>query len=137
HNAHCLDCFAGAGSLGFEALSRGAKMVTLIELNKAAAKQLAANSALLKADNVSVQQGDALALLAAKPNKAFDIVFIDPPFRQDLVSKTTQLLAQGWLNEQALVYLEMEAEGQQSVPSNWQLLKEKIAGQVAYRLYQV
>ena len=48
HNANCLDCFAGAGSLGFEALSRGAAQVHLIELNKAAAKQLLANKQLLK-----------------------------------------------------------------------------------------
>ena len=135
--ANCLDCFAGAGSLGFEALSRGAEQVTLVELNKLAAKQLQTNKTLLKASNLAIQQQDVLAFLTNKANKTFDIVFIDPPFRQNLVSKTAHLLAQGWLSEQALVYLEMEAEGKQELPNNWQLLKEKIAGQVAYRLYQV
>jgi len=137
HKAHCLDCFAGAGSLGFEALSRGAEHVTLIELNKTAAKQLQANKVLLKVDNLTIKNSDALAFLSDEPNKTFDMVFIDPPFRQNLVSKTTQLLAQGWLSDQALIYLEMETEGEQVLPDNWQLLKEKIAGQVAYRLYQV
>ncbi len=137
HKAHCLDCFAGAGSLGFEALSRGAEQVTLIELNKAAAKQLQTNRALLKADNLTIKQNDVLALLNNKPEQTFDVVFIDPPFRQNLVSQTAQLLTQGWLSKQAFIYVEMEAEGEQLLPDSWQLLKEKIAGQVAYRLYQV
>lgn len=136
HKAHCLDCFAGAGSLGFEALSRGAEQVTLVELNKAAAKQLQANKALLKTDSLVVQCGDVLAFLATKPDKKFDLVFVDPPFRQHLIAKTAQLLAQGWLNSQALIYIEMETETAPLLPDNWQLLKEKIAGQVAYRLYQ-
>jgi len=137
HKAYCLDCYAGAGSLGFEALSRGAEQVTLIELNKAAAKQLQANKALLNADNITVKHGDVVSFLKNKPEQTFDIVFIDPPFRQNLVSQTAQLLAQGWLSKQALVYLETEIAAEQLLPNNWQLLKEKIAGQVAYRLYQV
>ncbi|MBL0710358.1 MAG: 16S rRNA (guanine(966)-N(2))-methyltransferase RsmD [Colwellia sp.] len=137
HNSRCLDCFAGAGSLGFEALSRGAEYVTLIELNKAAVQQLTANKKVLKANNVKIQHGDTLAFLTNKPNQTFDVVFIDPPFRQNLVSKTAQLLTQGWLSKQALIYVEMEKEGEQVLPDSWQLLKEKIAGQVAYRLYQL
>lgn len=137
HKAHCLDCFAGAGSLGFEALSRGAEQVTLIELNKAAAKQLQTNKALLKADKLTIKHSDALKFLSNKPEQTFDVVFIDPPFRQNLVSQTARLLTQGWLNKQALIYVEMEAEGEQVLPDNWQLLKEKLAGQVVYRLYQI
>lgn len=136
HNANCLDCFAGAGSLGFEALSRGAKKVCLIELNKAAAKQLLANKQLLKSDNVVVSNANALDFLKTPTSNKFDLVFIDPPFRQNLISQTCELLEDGWLTEQALIYVEMEAEGNQQLPNNWHLLKEKIAGQVAYRLFQ-
>lgn len=136
HNAHCLDCFAGAGSLGFEALSRGAAKVTLIELNKAAAKQLLANKQLLKSNDVIVCNDNALNYLKAPTSDKFDLVFIDPPFRQNLISNTCELLESDWLTEQALIYIEMEAEGNQPLPENWLLLKEKIAGQVAYRLYQ-
>lgn len=132
----CLDCFAGAGSLGFEALSRGAKQVTLVELNKAAVKQLQANKALLKANNIEVVHHDTLQYLRTKPKQAYDIVFIDPPFRKSFVEQTALLLSQGWLADQALIYVEMEAESAVVLPSNWQLLKEKVAGQVAYRLYQ-
>jgi len=136
NDANCLDCFAGAGSLGFEALSRGAAQVNLIELNKLAAKQLLANKQLLKADNVVVTNTNALDFLKTQPQQCFDLVFIDPPFRQNLITQTCQLLNDGWLAEQALIYVEMEVEAKQELPNNWQLLKEKIAGQVAYRLYQ-
>jgi len=136
HSANCLDCFAGAGSLGFEALSRGADQVHLIELNKTAAKQLTSNKQLLKANNLQVSNTNILDFLKTQATQHFDIVFIDPPFRQDLVTQTCKLLENGWLTEQALIYVEMEAEGSQPPPSNWKLLKEKISGQVAYRLYE-
>jgi len=136
--SRCLDCFAGAGSLGFEAQSRGAEQVTLIELDKQAAKQLSSNKSLLKADNVSIENSDTLQYLQNNNPQPFDIVFIDPPFRKNFIEKTTVLLNQGWLAEEALVYLEMESEVScADMPDNWTLLKEKVAGQVAYRLYQL
>jgi len=136
NNSKCLDGFAGAGSLGFEAISRGADHVTLVELNKAAAKQLQLNKALLKTDNLSVVNTDLLNLLNKKDKLLYDIVFIDPPFRQDLVKQTCTLLTDGWLAEQALIYVESELEMTICIPDKWSLLKEKVAGQVVYRLYQ-
>jgi len=136
HDANCLDCFAGAGSLGFEALSRGAAQVSLIELNNAAAKQLQANKQLLNADNITVINTNSLTFLKSSTKQHYDIVFIDPPFRQGLVTQTAELLNNGWLTSQALIYVEMEIQSEQQLPNNWQLLKEKVAGQVAYRLYQ-
>jgi len=134
--ANCLDCFAGSGGLGFEAFSRGAEAVTLIELNKAAAKQLQDNKQLLKAESLSIHNSDVLLFLSKSAPQCFDLVFLDPPFRKELVTKSATLLNQGWLNDKAMIYVEMEAETQQVLPSNWQLIKEKVAGQVAYRLYQ-
>lgn len=132
----CLDCFAGSGGLGFEALSRGAKHVTLIELNKLAAQQLQQNQQLLSASNISVEKNDALTFIKHN-SQAFDLVFLDPPFRKGLVEQTAELLNGNNLAEGAIIYVEMESEASsQSLPSNWRLLKEKIAGQVAYRLYQ-
>ncbi|MBU2869566.1 16S rRNA (guanine(966)-N(2))-methyltransferase RsmD [Colwellia sp. E2M01] len=144
HDANCLDCFAGSGSLGFEALSRGASEVTLIELNRTAAKQLSANKELLKAENLNVINSDALSFLKEKQTatssiidaKPYDLVFIDPPFRKQLVEQTALLLNQTYLADQALIYVEMESESSQVIPANWQLLKEKVAGQVIYQLYQ-
>ncbi|WP_343815021.1 16S rRNA (guanine(966)-N(2))-methyltransferase RsmD [Colwellia asteriadis] len=133
--AQCLDCFAGSGGLGFEALSRGAKTVTLIELNKAAAKQLQANKALLSANEINVINNDALSFLQ-QTTDTFDVVFIDPPFRQNLVAQTAIALNAGKLTDNAMIYVEMEVESTQQLPSNWALLKEKTAGQVIYQLYQ-
>lgn len=139
--ANCLDCFAGSGSLGFEALSRGAAHVTMLELNKSAALQLQQNQRLLKADDVEIKQTDTLAFLQDKTRnqvKPYDLVFVDPPFRQALAEQVSLLLNQGWLAPQALIYVEMEADNNsQKLPLNWQLLKDKQAGQVKYQLYQL
>lgn len=136
--AQCLDCFAGSGGLGFEALSRGAKHVTLIELNKAAAQQLQENKKTLKADNLTIQTLNTITFLSnpsKQNNPLFNLVFLDPPFRKGLIEESASLLNKGWLLDQAMIYVEMESENSQQVPENWQLIKEKIAGQVAYRLY--
>lgn len=136
-DSRCLDCFAGAGSLGFEAYSRGAEQVTMIELNKSAATQLMANAQTLKAQSIQVTQSDTLAFLNSSP-QPFDIIFIDPPFRQGLAEKVIQRVSKGWLSEDAMVYVETESENAlPDIPENWHLLKEKKAGQVVYRLFQV
>ena len=132
----CLDCFAGSGGLGFEALSRGASQVSFVELNKMAVKQLQDNQRLLKANNVSIIQNDALSFIS-KTTQKFDVIFLDPPFRKGLVEQAAQLLNEHSCAENALIYVEMESEqNEQQLPSCWQLLKEKVAGQVVYRLYQ-
>ncbi|MGB0938516.1 MAG: 16S rRNA (guanine(966)-N(2))-methyltransferase RsmD [Colwellia sp.] len=135
HSSRCLDCFAGSGSLGFEALSRGASEVTLLELNRQAAEQLKKNKALLKADNLTIHQTDSLEFLQ-NPITSFDIVFIDPPFNKELVDQTISRLNNGWLAENAIIYIEMELNGQFDIPQDWSLLKEKTAGQVTYRLFE-
>ena len=135
-DANCLDCFAGSGGLGFEAISRGASAVTLVELNKLAAQQLKDNKALLKADNIQVIQQNALDFLHSN-QQSYSLVFIDPPFRKGLAQQTAQLLSEKGLTDDALIYVEMETDhNTQIMPSHWQLLKEKVAGQVVYRLYQ-
>jgi 16S rRNA (guanine966-N2)-methyltransferase len=135
-DATCLDCFAGSGGLGFEAMSRGASSVTLVELNKSAAQQLKANQTLLNAERMQVVQQNALDFLQ-KNQQSFSLVFIDPPFRKGLAQQSAELLAEKGLTDDALIYVEMEADNnQQIMPNHWQLLKEKVAGQVVYRLYQ-
>ncbi len=135
-DSNCLDCFAGSGGLGFEALSRGASHVSFIELNKAAALQLKENQQLLKTDNISIINSDAIHFIKHNTQK-FDVVFLDPPFRKGFIEQTTQLLNENSLADNALIYIEMESEqNNQKLPLNWKLLKEKVAGQVIYRLYQ-
>jgi 16S rRNA (guanine966-N2)-methyltransferase len=138
HASHCLDCYAGAGSLGFEALSRGASELTLLELDKKVAQQLRENKIRLNADNVKVIEVNCLDYLRNNLAKQQDIVFVDPPFRQGLLKETIELLTHGWVAELSLIYLEMESNlSEINIPNNWLLLKEKVSGQVAYRLYQV
>lgn len=138
-NANCLDCFAGSGGLGFEALSRGAAHVTLVELNNAAARQLSANKTLLKAENLTICNTDVLSFLnlgSSNTNQVcYDLVFLDPPFNQQLIEHTAKRL-NNKLSEQALIYVEMEANSNQEIPNSWHMIKHKVAGQVAYQLYQ-
>lgn len=135
--ADVLDCFAGSGGLGFEALSRFAKSVTFIEKDKAAAQQLNDNLALLKHHNAKVINADALSTIQ-RLDKQYDLVFIDPPFRLGLAQLCCQQLIEAHsLKPLSLIYVEVESElNDFQAPSDWQLLKEKTAGQVTYRLFQ-
>lgn len=132
----CLDCFAGSGALGLEALSRYAGEAVLLEADRHVAKQLSNNLTLLNAENGQVVNTNALQWLA-QPGQPFDLVFLDPPFRKGLLAETINLLEQfNWLTADAWIYVEAEAESAATdVPASWQLHREKIAGQVAYRLY--
>ena len=134
--AKCLDCFAGSGALGLEALSRHAASVTLLELERPVARQLEQNLATLGAKTGRVVNTNTLQFLA-QAGEPHDLVFIDPPFRKGLLGQTLEQLEQkGWLADNALIYVESEVEqGLPPVPVSWKLHREKIAGQVAYRLY--
>lgn len=136
-DASCLDCFAGSGALGLEALSRYAANATLLEMERSVAQQLQKNLATLKASNAKVVHTNTLAFLA-QSGTPHQIVFVDPPFRQGLLEETLRLLENnGWLSDEALIYIESEVEnGLPPVPTNWHSYREKVAGQVAYRLYQ-
>ncbi|WP_341502361.1 16S rRNA (guanine(966)-N(2))-methyltransferase RsmD [Gallaecimonas sp. GXIMD4217] len=135
--ARVLDCFAGAGALGFEALSRHAEQVILVELDKNAARQLEDNLARLGSNKGVVVQADVLQYLAGQAATPMDLVFVDPPFRKGLAEDCLRLLAErGWLAEGAWIYLETESESPAQVPAGWRLHREIKAGQVLARLYQ-
>ena len=133
HGAHCIDMFAGSGALGFEALSRGAKDVIFVEKNASCVNQLKENLSLLKAES-TVLQSDALSFLSKiqKPEKPFDIVFLDPPYRQGLIAKSLHYLEdENLIDDNSLIYLEHEIEEE----FDWQefglnVLKQAKAGQV-------
>lgn len=136
--AVCADLFCGSGALGLEALSRGAKQLTFVDNAKLVTRQMTDNLATLQASQAQVIQQAADAYLNQPANQAFDIVFLDPPFRKGWLEKVIPLLEQGWLAERALVYIEMEKETPLTVlPEHWQLSKEKVAGQLVYRLFKV
>ena len=135
-----LDCFAGSGGLGFEALSRFALSARFLEMDKLAANQLQTNIDTLKLTNAEVICIDSLLYLSNNTQQQqFNLVFIDPPFRQGLAQKCCDLLTENdWLSKNALIYVEVESEmSALQTPSNWLLLKEKAAGQVFCRLYEL
>ena len=92
-DATVLDCFAGSGGLGFEALSRFAKSTTFIELDASAAKQIEQNISTLKLENAQVKHTNSLSYLEQKnTNSPFNLVFVDPPFRKNLAQSSCDLL---------------------------------------------
>lgn len=135
--AHVLDCFSGTGALSLEALSRGAASAVMLEKAGPAAQTLRANLATLKSDKGQVFNIDSLQWLQQAARKSFDVVFLDPPFRMDLLPNTCELLERnGYLNENSLIYVEAEKELPPfPVPCSWQPLKSKTAGQVCFTLW--
>jgi 16S rRNA (guanine966-N2)-methyltransferase len=133
--ARCLDLFAGSGALGLEALSRGAREATFVELNRENAARLRETVALLAPGRASVVQADARAWLAG-PAAAYDIAFLDPPFEAGLLEAALEALAgRGWLAPEAFVYLEMPAKsGEPALPAGWILHRTGRAGAVGYHL---
>lgn len=134
--ARCLDAFAGSGVLGFEAASRGATNVVLLELAPAAVAALTANQQNLTATNCQILAQDALAFIA-NTDQQFDIVFLDPPYRADLWQQAAESLEQqGCLLAHSVIYLECPAkQSLPYLPANWQLIKDKSAGEVRYCLF--
>ncbi|MEA1988641.1 MAG: 16S rRNA (guanine(966)-N(2))-methyltransferase RsmD [Pseudomonadota bacterium] len=135
--AKCLDVFAGSGALSFEALSRGAKQATLLELGSANTKQLKQNLQTLNVSNASVEQVDSVQWLAQTAKEPFDIVFLDPPFHKELMQNAVDLLFQnGYLSDQAWLYLEQEKQIDWPVlPDGWVCHREKTTSQVRFGLF--
>ena len=138
-DTRCLDLFAGSGALGLEALSRGAREVVFVEQFPAAARTLQEQLARLggAAKGRIFQMGAARFLRA--PAAPFDLAFLDPPFGANALAEYVPLLDEGgWLKDGGLVYLENErAAGVPALPSRWELLKSKSAGEVGYHLVRV
>ncbi|MGB8339517.1 MAG: 16S rRNA (guanine(966)-N(2))-methyltransferase RsmD [Burkholderiales bacterium] len=126
----CLDLFAGSGALGFEALSRGADKVTMVEADRHAAESLKQNGVKLAAQNLQIHHGDALQYLRGKP-EAFDVVFLDPPYEKELHAELLKSLPPA-LKADGLVYLEDDKPLVINAP--WQIIKNSRAGQVHFAL---
>jgi 16S rRNA (guanine966-N2)-methyltransferase len=134
----CLDVFAGSGILGIEAASRGASRVMLIENDGKACLAIGLSIETLGTERFDLRHADAITLLGTAPSEAYDIVFIDPPFRKGLVPTTVERLeTQGWVVPASKIYIEMEADSTSvEIPRTWQMLKSGTAGDVAYYLYE-
>ncbi len=134
--ATVLDCFAGSGALGFEAASRGAMVVTMVEKNRLAWQNLINQKQQLEAGNVELHYGDILALICSL-QKSYSIVFIDPPYAMPELRYQVldALIANQSLVDGARIYLEWpHGEEFKLSSSDFSWLKQKKAGQVHYAI---
>lgn len=129
----CLDLFAGSGALGFEAASRGAERVVMVEKNLVVLRALQENLKKLGCMNVSAHCQDGLEF-ASRDTQLYDVIFLDPPFQSNYLPKLLEVL-QRRLNEKGVVYVESGAVIE--APPPWQVLKSGKAGQVYYQLLQI
>jgi len=129
----CLDLFAGSGALGFEAASRGAERVVMVEKNRTVLRSLQDNAKKLGCANVSVERQDGLEFAMRDAHK-YDVIFLDPPFQSDYLPKLLGILPQR-LNENGMVYVESGAAI--DIPLPWKQVKSGKAGQVRYQLLKV
>jgi 16S rRNA (guanine966-N2)-methyltransferase len=129
---HCLDLFAGSGILGFECASRGAANVVLVERDQGALVRLKQNAALFAHDRLRLVKADALEF-AARSGLTFDMVLLDPPYRQGWLDKLAPLLP-ALARPGMRVYA--EAEYRVEALGDWRTVKQGRAGQVFYHLLE-
>lgn len=129
-----LDAFAGSGALGFEAASRGAASVRLLEQDAALVRSLQASKARLGADVVAIERADALAWLARGPRGHFQLIFLDPPFGAGLhaqaIERAAPLLAEG-----GFLYVESD-EALPDPPQGLEAFRQGRAGAVHHGLWR-
>jgi 16S rRNA (guanine966-N2)-methyltransferase len=126
----CLDLFAGSGALGFEAASRGARSVVMVEKHPKVLESLRSAARTLDAASVRLVHGDALEFLRS-PGARFDVVFVDPPYRLALAEKALALLPSA-LAPHGRVYVESDAPVE---AAGWNAIRQGRAGQVHYHLF--
>lgn len=135
--AKVLDLFAGSGALFLEALSRGAAIGQALDSSNVAVSSLREHLGTLRCSVGQVQTADALRYLESQPASAFDLVFLDPPFHQNLLPTACALLEErNWLAAEAWIYTESEsAPSTLGLPASWRLHREQKSGQVHYALW--
>lgn len=137
---HCLDLFGGSGALSFEALSRGAGSVVILEQDPSVLSSLKANAEHLKTENFEIIQVDSLDWLRSFSNQlpapTFDIIFADPPYSKKLLPDCFSLIEKvKLLNRDGLIYFESdEPLLPNSLPQSMKILKSKRAGNVFFGL---
>ena len=154
--AFCLDGFAGSGAPGLEALSRGARHVTFIDCDRAAVAGIRSFLHMLQIPEHGYEAGDTaqpvaspeevpaqvicadcIAWLQNRRLQGFDVIFLDPPFGQGLLSAASSVIDKNnLLHPGGLVYTECEATEDGFAPDSWRLYKEKKTPRITSRLYR-
>ena len=128
----CLDAFAGSGALGFEAASRGAAEVLLLDTDAAAVALLQAASQRLQALTLHIERADAIAWMSRAPQAGFDLVLLDPPFGSDLAARALPLAVR-LASAHGLIYVEL-GQPLELLPPGWELHRQGRAGAVHFHL---
>ncbi|MEI8384620.1 MAG: 16S rRNA (guanine(966)-N(2))-methyltransferase RsmD [Nitrosomonadaceae bacterium] len=129
----CLDLFSGSGALSFESASRGALQVVMVESNPKILSALQANLQKLGTEGMELVSMDAIKFLASD-RRAFDIIFLDPPYRLELLPELLCLLP-SHLAEDGLVYI--EGQNLPALASGWQVWRSGRASMVSYQLLKL
>ena len=139
HKSVCLDLFAGSGSLGFEALSRGARHCTFVEKSKLAFRQIKTTRTILNAVNSEAHNCDAIDFLSSVHNHNFNLVFLDPPFSDDyLISSIESIHEYQLVSRGGYIYIEFNKNNDLfDLPDNWSVIRKKIYGNVCFILIEV
>ena len=139
HKSVCLDLFAGSGSLGFEALSRGARHCTFVEKSKLAFRQIKTTRTILNAMNSEIHNCDAIDFLSSVHNHNFNLVFLDPPFSDDyLISSIESIHEYQLVSRGGYIYIEFNKNNDLfDLPDNWSVIRKKIYGNVCFILIEV
>ncbi|MBQ9406302.1 MAG: 16S rRNA (guanine(966)-N(2))-methyltransferase RsmD [Desulfovibrio sp.] len=134
-----LDLFAGTGSLGFEAVSRGAAHAMLVENAPQALRCLRYNIEKLQVqDAVHLWTGDVLRVLKQPPTEPYSLVFIDPPYGKNLAAPTLRLLdTNAWLAPGSYVTAELEKNVLFPVPARWQPEADRLFGQTRLLIWKL
>jgi 16S rRNA (guanine966-N2)-methyltransferase len=134
--AVCLDLYAGSGALGFEAASRGARDVVLVERDPVVVRALEENRRRLDATNIEIVRADAMRWLQ-QTTRRFDVVFLDPPFASDELSRALETLRErALLAPDGVVYVELPATATLPI-AGFTIAKESRAGETRYLLLDV
>jgi len=138
--SHCIDLFAGSGALGFEAASRGAAQVTMIERDLELAASLRSSASRLRADSIEVVAADALSWLGGNSAEAaggrrFDIAFVDPPFQLGLWNAAIAGLAP-LMAARSSIYVESAASVEFAMPAGFVLHRHGRTRDAEFRLFQ-
>ena len=130
--ARVMDVFAGSGALGFEALSRGARFCLFVETDDAARGAIRDNVetfGLFGTTRVHRRDATQLGPRPGSQAEAFDLVFLDPPYRKGLGEKALEALISGnWLSENAIIVFERAADEDDFVTGVWDKINTKIYG---------
>ena len=134
-DAKVLDLFAGSGAMGIEALSQGAKSCVFVDSLKSACEIVKKNLEKTRLEGSSFVINKSFENYLSTANEVFDIIFLDPPYHNKYIDRSLDIIvSRGLASRNALFVLETDKEESVNIPSEYEVIKEKIYGRVKVTL---